>query len=257
MEIAAKLARQRALDKHPELSPEDIGVCFITPCPAKVSYVKNGFAGYASAVDTVVSISDVYFLLIGEMNKNDKIESLSESGKIGISWAKSGGEATAIFNEDYLAADGIENVIHVLDQVENGNIPPLEFIELNACPGGCVGGVLTMQNPFIARARRQSLRRYLPISHNLLPNGVNYIPDYFLFEDLPEYDSITRLGSSIAESMRMMADIQSLKSTLPGIDCGACGAPTCRAFAEDVIKKLACPEDCRLRDAQQNKDRKA
>ena len=257
MEIAAKLARQRALDKHPELSPEDIGVCFITPCPAKVSYVKNGFAGYTSAVDTVVSISDVYFLLIGEMNKNDKIESLSESGKIGISWAKSGGEATAIFNEDYLAADGIENVIHVLDQVENGNIPPLEFIELNACPGGCVGGVLTMQNPFIARARLQSLRRYLPISHNLLPGGVNYIPDYFLFEDLPEYDSITRLGSNIAESMRMMADIQSLKSTLPGIDCGACGAPTCRAFAEDVIKKLACPEDCRLRDAQQNKDGKA
>ena len=257
MEIAAKLARQRALEAHPELTPEDIGVCFITPCPAKVSYVKNGFAGYTSAVDKVVSISDVYFLLIGEMHKNDKLESLSESGKIGISWAKSGGEATAIFNEDYLAADGIENVIHVLDQVENGNIPPLEFIELNACPGGCVGGVLTMQNPFIARARLQSLRRYLPISHNLLPSGVNYIPDYFLFEDLPEYDSITRLGSSIAESMRMMADIQSLKSTLPGIDCGACGAPTCRAFAEDVIKKLACPEDCRLRDTQHNEDGKA
>ena len=257
MEIAAKLARQRALEAHPELTAGDIGVCFITPCPAKVSYVKNGFAGYTSAVDKVVSISDVYFLLIGEMHKNDKLESLSESGKIGISWAKSGGEATAIFNEDYLAADGIENVIHVLDQVENGNIPPLEFIELNACPGGCVGGVLTMQNPFIARARLQSLRRYLPISHNLLPGGVNYIPDYFLFEDLPEYDSITRLGSSIAESMRMMADIQSLKSTLPGIDCGACGAPTCRAFAEDVIKKLACPEDCRLRDTQHNEDGKA
>ena len=247
MEIAAKLARQRALEAHPELTPEDIGVCFITPCPAKVSYVKNGFAGYTSAVDKVVSISDVYFLLIGEMHKNDKLESLSESGKIGISWAKSGGEATAIFNEDYLAADGIENVIHVLDQVESGNIPPLEFIELNACPGGCVGGVLTMQNPFIARARLQSLRRYLPISHNLLPGGVNYIPDYFLFEDLPEYDSITKLGRSIAESMRMMADIQKLRQSLPGIDCGSCGAPNCRAFAEDVIKELASVDDCPIR----------
>ena len=30
---------------------------------------------------------------------------------------------------------------------ENGNIPPLSFIELNACSGGCVGGVLTLQNP--------------------------------------------------------------------------------------------------------------
>ena len=257
MEIAAKLARARALDLHPELSPEDIGVCFITPCPAKVSYVKNGFAGYKSEVDVVVSISDVYFLLIGEMNADDHIESLSESGKIGIGWARSGGEATAIFNEDYLAADGIENVIHVLDQIENGNIPPLEFIELNACTGGCVGGVLTMQNPFIAKARLQSLRRYMPVSQNILPTGINYIPDAFLFEDLPEYDSITRLGGSIAESMRMMADIQNFKSTLPGIDCGACGAPTCRAFAEDVIKKTACPEDCRLRETRHDKDGKA
>ena len=257
MEVAAKLARQRALDNHPELKPEDIGVCFITPCPAKVSYVKNGFAGYASAVDKVVSIGDVYFLLINAMNKDTPIESLSESGRIGIGWARSGGEATAIFNEDYLAADEIQNVIHVLDQIETGNIPPLEFVELNACTGGCVGGALTMQNPFIAKARLQTLRRYMPVSQNNIPIGVTYIPDGFLFEDLPEYAPISRLGNSIAESMRMMADIQKFKQTLPGIDCGSCGAPTCRAFAEDVIKKTACPEDCKLRDAWNSKDGKA
>ena len=257
MEIAAKLAKIKAAEDHPELSPDEIGVCFITPCPAKVSYVKNGFGGYESLVDSVVSISDIYFQLIAEMSADDKVEDLAETGRIGIGWAKSGGEATAIFNEDYLAADGIENVIHVLDQIENGNIPPLEFIELNACTRGCVGGVLTMQNPFIAEARLHSLRRYLPVSQNALPLGANYIPDDFLFEDLPEYAPISRLGSSLAESMRMMADIQKFKTTLPGIDCGSCGAPTCRAFAEDVIKKTACPEDCRLRDAWSNKDGKA
>ena len=256
MELAAKLARSRALEKHPDLKDEDIGICFITPCPAKVSYVKNGFGNYKSEVDKVVSISDLYFLLINEMSKDDKIETLSESGKIGIGWARSGGEATALLNEDYLAADGIENVIHVLDQIENGNIPPLEFIELNACTGGCVGGVLAMQNPFIAKARLQSLRRYMPVSQNVIPQGINYIPDICLFEEMPEYDPISRLGNSIAESMRMMADIQAFKSTLPGIDCGSCGAPTCRAFAEDVIKKTACPEDCRLRDVWQAKDGK-
>lgn len=248
MEVAAKLARERAMKAHPELSPEDIGVCFITPCPAKVSYVKNGFAGYKSAVDHVVSISDIYFLLISEMNADENPSVSSESGRIGIGWARSGGEATAIFNDSYLAADGIENVIHVLDQVENGNIPPLEFIELNACTGGCVGGVLTMQNPFIAKARLQTLRRYLPVSQNLLSKDDSYIPADYLFEDLPEYHPITRLGNSIAESMRMMADIQNFKATLPGIDCGSCGAPTCRAFAEDVVKKTACPEDCHLKD---------
>ena len=256
MEIAAKLARKRALERHPELTPEDIGVCFISPCPAKASYVKNGFAGYKSAVDEVISISDVYFLLIGKMKKDENIEMLSESGRIGIGWARSGGEATAIFNEDYLAADGIENVIHVLDQVENGNIPPLDFIELNACTGGCVGGVLTMQNPFIAKARLQTLRRYLPVSQNSISKDEKYISADYLFENLPTYTPFNRLGGTIAESMRMMADIQKLKASLPGIDCGSCGAPTCRAFAEDVVKKTACLEDCKIQSFWSEKNRK-
>ena len=247
MEVGARLAKERAKREHPELKDEEIGVCFISPCPAKVSYVKNGFAEYQSEVDCVVSISDIYFKLINEMSQENEIKSLCESGIIGIGWASSGGEATAIFNENYLAADGIENVIRVLDQVENGNIPSLEFIELNACPGGCVGGVMAMQNPFIAKARLQSLRRYLPVSQNFLEKeDSNYIPEGYLFNELPEYKPITRLSDSIVQSMRMMADIQSLRDTLPGIDCGACGAPSCRAFAEDVIKGKADPGDCRI-----------
>lgn len=256
MEIAAKHAKERALKNHPELKPEDIGVCFISPCPAKVSYVKNGFAGYSSAVDEVISISDIYFLLIAKMKKDEQLEMLSESGRIGIGWARTGGEATAIFNEDYLAADGIENVIRVLDQIENGNIPPLDFIELNACTGGCVGGVLTMQNPFIAKARLQTLRRYLPVSQNTLLKEDTYISADYLFEDLPTYKPFGRLGNSIAESMRMMTDIQKIKDSLPCIDCGACGAPTCRAFAEDVVKKTARFEDCPIKSYRDSLDSK-
>lgn len=248
MEVAAGLARERAKKNHPELADEDIGVCFISPCPAKASYVKNGFAEYKSRIDEVVSISDIYFLLIGEMSKGSEIDSICESGMIGISWAGSGGESSAIFNENYLAADGIDNCIRVLDQIENGNIPPLDFIELNACTGGCVGGVMTMQNPFIAKARLQSLRRYLPVSQNFLSGEqTEYIPDGYLFNELPEYSPISRLSTNMAESMRMMADIQKLRCELPGIDCGSCGAPTCRAFAEDVVKYGGDIDDCLLR----------
>lgn len=236
MEVAAFLAREKAKKEHPELCEDEIGVCFISPCPAKVSYVKNGFAEYKSRVNAVVSINDIYFQLIAKMQPQSELKSLSNSGMIGIGWAATGGEATAIFNESYLAADGIENVIRVLDQVENGNIPQLEFIELNACPGGCVGGVMTMQNPFIAKARLQTLRRYLPVSQNFLSKDENYIPENYIFNEIPTYHPISRLSDSMAESMRMMADIQRLKDGLPGIDCGACGAPNCRAFAEDVIK---------------------
>jgi len=46
--------------------------------------------------------------------------------------------------------------------------------------------------------------------------------------------------------MRMMSDIQKLRQSLPGYDCGSCGAPTCRAFAEDVVRGRAKKSDCIL-----------
>ena len=55
---------------------------------------------------------------------------------------------------------------------------------------------------------------------------------------------MTRLSDNIGESMKMMADIQKLREQLPGTDCGACGAPTCRAFAEDVVRGNSKKEDC-------------
>lgn len=247
MELAAAAAREKALAEHPEFVSSDIGVCFISPCPAKTSYVKNGFGDHKSGIDLVVSISDIYFTLINLLKSDKPPKVTSNSGMIGISWAASGGEATALFNDRYLAADGIENVIKMLDQIENGTIPQLEFIELNACTGGCVGGVMTVENPFIAKARLQTLRRYLPVSQNILQKDERYIPSACFFGGIPDYSPLSQLGSNIAESMRMMADIQSIKEQLPGIDCGSCGAPNCRALAEDIVKGESTIDACVIR----------
>ena len=110
--------------------------------------------------------------------------------------------------------EDINKLEEIVDSLENGDFPSLDFIELNACPGGCVGGVLTIQNPFIAKARLQSLRRYLPVSENFVKNDDGYIPDEFLFDNLPVYQPISRLSDSMAESMRMMADIQKIKTLI-------------------------------------------
>ncbi len=247
MEIAARMARERAMAEHPELSREDICVCFISPCPAKVSYVRNGFGDYQSEVDEVLSISDVYFSLINVMRRAKEPSALSDSGKIGVSWAMTGGEASALLNDKYLAADGIENVNHVLEQLDNGNISGLEFIELNACPAGCVGGAMAVENPFVAKARLHTLRRYLPVSQAVLSDEEkDYIPQNYFFDKLPDYMPIQRLSENFGESLRMMAAIQKLHEELPGIDCGACGAPNCRAFAEDVIRGRAAAEGCTI-----------
>ena len=252
MEIAARMARERAMKEHPELSREDICVCFISPCPAKVSYVRNGFGDYQSEVDEVLSISDIYFNLINVMRRGHQPEQLSESGVIGISWATTGGEASALFNDKYLAADGIDNVNRVLEQLDNGNISNLEFVELNACPGGCVGGAMVVENPFVAKARLQTLRRYLPVSQaKLTGDERDYIPQNYFFDELPTYMPIQRLSANFGESLRMMAVIQKLHEALPGIDCGACGAPNCRAFAEDVVCGRSPEDGCVLLQKQQ------
>ena len=243
VDIAAILARDKALREHPELKSEDIGIIFISPCPAKVSYVKNSFAGERNYISATISVRDVYFALLDVMKKreDEPLES-TESGMVGIGWASTGGESTAILNDRYLAADGIENCIRVLDQIENSDITTLDFIEFNACNGGCVGGAMTVANPYIAQARLQSLKRYLPVSPNRPAS--DWIPDQYFQEKTIEYNPYSLLADDRKTAMRMMSDIESITKELPGLDCGSCGAPTCMAFAEDIVKCETSANEC-------------
>ena len=243
MEIAAKEAKETAISKHPGMTEDDIATVFISPCPAKVSYVKNRSEGKRSNIDFVVSMSDIYFELLGVMKKKTQPVPVSRTGMIGLGWASSGGEATAVFNDKYLAADGIENVMRVLEEMDNGSFPELEFVELDACPGGCVGGVMTVANPFIAKARLQSLRRYLPVSQNWASDNDGTVPDEISVKEKIEYKPVS-LGESMDKSIKMMSEMEKIRKRLPGIDCGSCGAPTCSAFASDVVRGDATIEEC-------------
>jgi len=176
------------------------------------------------------------------MKNAEEPEISTESGLVGIGWASTGGESAAIFNERYLAADGIENCIRVLDQIDNEDIHNLDYVELNACSGGCVGGAMTVANPYIAQARLQNLKRYLPVSPNR-PTDVT-IPEEFIAEASVVYSPHETLSEDRGQAMRMMQDIEQICRELPGTDCGACGAPTCMAFAEDVIKGENSVDEC-------------
>ncbi len=242
VDIAAALARKKALAEHPDLVSEDIGIFFISPCPGKVSYVKNGFAGEKNNIDHVISVRDAYFKLLDAMKNAPEPETGTESGLVGIGWASTGGESAAIFNERYLAADGIENCIRVLEQIDNGDIHNLDYVELNACSGGCVGGAMTVANPYIAQARLQNLKRYLPVSPNR-PSDLTIPADYMMDSSLA-YQPSARLSDDRAQAMQMMRDIEEICRELPGTDCGSCGAPTCTAFAEDIIKGETSVDEC-------------
>lgn len=249
IEIASQLAKAEARKKHPELKDEEICTVFISPCPAKASYVKNTSQPGGDGVDYVVSMSDIYFRLLPAMKRVLAPEAASRTGMIGISWASTGGEASALLNDRYLAADGIENVIRVLDQIETGSFPMLEFVELNACNGGCVGGVATVENPYIARVRLQSLRRYLPVSENRIPScaDATFVPEDYLTSTTVEYRPVSQLDDDMGRALEKMSEIETIVETLPALDCGFCGAPSCRAFAEDVVRGECSVDECIVR----------
>lgn len=243
IEYAAQLAKKEAMKKHAELTEEDICVLFISPCPAKVSYVKNPIGVQHSAVNGALAISDFYFKLREKRKEIETPLPLSQTGIIGLNWAGSGGEATSLLSDKYLAADGIENCIHVLDEIDNGTLHDLEFVELNACSGGCVGGTLNVENPFIAKARLRSLRKYLPISRNHIEATEAISPDIFFTKEI-ESDTSSKLDDDRMAAIAKMSEIEKIYSDLPHLDCGSCGAPNCHALAEDIIKGEAEREDC-------------
>ena len=244
METAATIAKQRAKEKT-GLPEEKIGCFFITPCPAKVTDIRMPIGIERSKVDGAIAISEIFPQLSNRMDKlsPEAVEPLSSSGILGVSWASSGGESSALLKEKYLAADGIENVIRVLEEIEDVRIGELEFIELNACSGGCVGGVLCVENPYVAIARLQRLRRYLPVSQSHLEQNAP-VPREMNWSGELEFSNVLTLSDDIGRAMQMMVEIDGVEQSLPGLDCGACGAPTCRAFAEDVVRGNCRKEDC-------------
>lgn len=241
-EVAARLALSKAM-KETGLPREKIGIVFISPCPSKVTFTKSPLGTEKSEIDSVIAIKDVYPALLSLMKEAEKApRDLAISGKIGIGWGGSGGEAGGLIIDSYLAADGIENVIHVLEDMEDEKFTELKFIELNACSGGCVGGVLTVENPYVAKAKLKRLNKYLPVSVTHLEVEADISKMYW---DSPvKYEPVFNLGNNIIESIKMLKQVEALTEQFPGLDCGSCGAPSCHALAEDIVRGEASEHDC-------------
>ena len=249
-ELAAGIAKKLAMDET-GLPAEKIGAIFISPCPAKVSTILNPIGRAKSNLDAAIAIKDIYPLLIEAVKGNSDTGVCGIAGPDGVRWGSSGGEATASGEDRYLAADGIENCIRVLEKLEDGKID-VDFVELNACPGGCVGGVLTIENPFIAKARLKRLLQDLPSEGEARKPARDIVSA--MWEEPIGYMPVMELDSDIGTAMKKMSEIDAISQTLRGLDCGSCGAPSCRAFAEDIVQGECTKDDCIfvLRESMQN-----
>ena len=244
VELAAVLARRAAVEKT-GLKPEEIGVAFITPCPAKVTSAKVPLGNKTRNIDVAIAISRVYPQLVQEVKKMQPEEfmHLSRMGSTGISWAANSGESIGSGQRRYIAADGIENVIKILEAIEDEQFTRLDFVELSACPGGCVGGVMNVENPYAAAARIKRLARDLPQVGTRWETP-NWLPEEVYFNKKIEPLNVMSLGGDPAHALETFARLQSYERKFPGLDCGSCGSPTCHALAEDIVLGYRTEDDC-------------
>lgn len=246
MEVAGKIARNLA-HKKTRISKKNIGVFFISPCAAKVTSVKNPIGIEKSSIDGVFSFRDIYSVIIDNKKKiTDDLKQKSSS--LGVGWANSGGESYGTLLDNYLFVDGIHNVINVLEEFELDKLNDIEFFEGLACIGGCVGGPLTVENNFVARNRIKKLTETLPKTSNIDIKDIKYT-DFTFNKELKKND-VLNLDYDIKKAINMMKEVDNIYEKLPGLDCGSCGSPGCRALAEDIVKGFANEYDCifRLKD---------
>ena len=246
MELAARLAREEAVKKT-GLSPEEIGIFAIVPCTAKATAARFPLCLNEPVIDGTLSVSDMYLKLLPLMKEvAADPPSLSRSGSAGFAWGYCGGESSARGEKNYLAVDGIDQVIRILEDIEDERLPDVDFVELSACVQGCMGGCLNVENPFSAKMRLARMASGLP-KFVTDPELTPQLLQACRFEREPEFIPALQLDADRGAAMEKLFRIDRLAQSLPGLDCSSCGAPSCRALAEDVILGRASPDDCIFR----------
>ena len=113
-----------------------MGCFFITPCPAKVTAIRNPIGHDTSAVDGAISVLEIYGLLSSQIRNAPVDLTLEQASDLGVGWARSGGECYAVMPENSMAVDGIENCIRVLEEIEDNRLKGLEiFLRARRAPG--------------------------------------------------------------------------------------------------------------------------
>ena len=248
IEHAAMMARDKAM-ADTGLDPKDIGIVAIVPCPSQITESRYPETLNEPVITDCIPIMDIYSELDAAIRKVREPKKLCRSGRRGLTHGYSGGEATARKAYNFMAVDGIQNCIRMLEEIENGNIPEADYIELNACTCGCVGGSLCVGNPFNAKLRIKKMLGSLPefyCNYDLTDEARERITATKELEYLPAF----LLDEDRSMAYEKLAMIHEIRRMLPGIDCGSCGAPSCNSFAEDIVQQKAKYTDCVFRRNQ-------
>lgn len=230
-------------------APDEIGLFYVTPCAAKIAAVKSPVGEKTSLLDGVINMDFLYNLVLKTLldggGKYQEVEVLSPT-KVGIKWSMTRGESSQMEGRA-LAIDGIREVSDFLEKVEMNHAGVIDFLELRACKESCASGILAPSNPFLTvervEKRAEQRARHCTIAPNPMHSFGEFLSKQMEVEPiLPR--QVFHLDETVSGSLEKLERMNALIASLPGIDCGACGAPSCRALAEDMVRGAAVIGQC-------------
>jgi hypothetical protein len=176
----------------------------------------------------------VYLVYKQRLPVSGNISINGELSSKGILYPTTGGESANVEGRT-LAIDGMSNVIDFLEILENEEIDGVDFLELRACDQSCAGGILSHRNRFLTAESMKKYAATAPDYHKLTLDYQRYT-SAVIHMDKIEPRSMVKYDRDIDVALRKMERARELRELFPGIDCGACGAPSCEALAEDIVK---------------------
>jgi iron only hydrogenase large subunit-like protein len=237
------------------IKESDIVLWHITPCPSKIISKKTKFLNEMKYIDKTIGINDIYVELFHEVGKIKKTEldllsadkSHSYFSGRSFEWGVSGGEVSGINSDKSIAVSGLKDTIAYLDKIEIGLLKQIDYVELRICPEGCIGGALTAIDKYIAKSAVRRLVNIYGKGRRLSQDRILKLYDKgYLFTDTEISNIADMYGVKQKEplSISELTEIDELVSLIKGRNCGVCGAPDCKTFAEDIVRGKAEFEDC-------------
>lgn len=250
-EAAAIYVKNEAVQRT-GLKAEEIGVWFIAPCPSKNTNIRQSVDVLHTQISGSLSISEIYGKLLKNLGGENLPEKKVTAGSsYGMGWGSYGGELEAAGITNGLAVHGINDVYDVLEQISLNKMRDVDYVECSACSGGCIGGPLTAENKFVAeknlKLRLSAMRREEPADR------LATMAESMVCQDFPKSAAYVKkliarpmmqLDDDILEAMKKFEQMEEVLRSLPGLDCGACGAPSCQCLAEDIVQGKANEIDC-------------
>jgi len=253
--LMAREVKRRIIPYYRE-SGDAVALYYINPCPTKMDPNCSHLDQRSDIAEIALGINDIFPELtrqVEQIKKSDAIPfdqtrfeyETCATGNASM-WAMSGGEIAEMDFDRTLAVSGLEETIAYLHKIEMGLFKDIEYIEFRTCREGCLGGVLTAIDKYLAKSAVQKMVKLYGLGRRLTRENILRMYEKGQFQTEKSPAKLIELYGTKKEalSLESLQEIEEIMELLRDTDCAACGAPNCRTFAEDIVRGSASLQDC-------------